>query len=140
MRAQPQQVVHYAGDFGKHHADVLRADRHINADQLFDCQAVGLLVGHHGHVVEPVHIGQRLDISFAFGELFSRAMQQADVRVGTLDDLAVQLQHQAQHAVRGRVLRPEIQRVVFYFSHGVCRLRRRLIQARRNDLHESRAA
>ena len=35
-------------------------------------------------------------------------MQQADVRVDPLDDLAVQLQDQAQHAVGRRVLRAEI--------------------------------
>jgi hypothetical protein len=36
-------------------------------------------------------------------------VQQADVRVGALDDLAVEFEHQAQHAVRGRMLRPEVQ-------------------------------
>ena len=35
-------------------------------------------------------------------------MQQPDMRIDALDDLAVELQHQAQHAVRGRMLRPEI--------------------------------
>jgi hypothetical protein len=47
-------------------------------------------------------------------------VQQADVRVGALDDLAVQFQHQAQHAVRGRVLRAEVQRVVLDLGHGQC--------------------
>ena len=32
------------------------------------------------------------------------------MRIDALDDLAVELQHQAQHAVRRRVLRPEIDR------------------------------
>jgi hypothetical protein len=52
------------------------------------------------------------------GQLFGGAVQQADVRVGALDDFAVQLQHQAQHAVRGRVLRAEVQGVVLDFCHG----------------------
>ena len=34
------------------------------------------------------------------------------MRIYALDDLAVQLHHEAQHAVRGRVLRAEIDRVV----------------------------
>ena len=38
-------------------------------------------------------------------------MQQPDMRVGTRDHLAVHLQHQAEHAVRGGMLRPEIQRM-----------------------------
>src|SRR3546814_17618440 len=44
-------------------------------------------------------------------------MQQADVRVGALYDFAVQFQHQSQHAVRGRMLGPKIECVVFNFSH-----------------------
>jgi hypothetical protein len=35
-------------------------------------------------------------------------MQQADMRIDALDDLAVELQHQAQHAVRRRMLRAEV--------------------------------
>ena len=45
-------------------------------------------------------------------------MQQADVRVGALDHLAVQLEHQAQHAVRRRMLRAEVQRVVADLGHS----------------------
>ena len=52
------------------------------------------------------------------GELLGGAVQQADVRIGALDHLAVELEHEAQHAVRGRVLRAEVQRVVLDVSHG----------------------
>jgi hypothetical protein len=44
-------------------------------------------------------------------------MQEADVRVGALDHLAVELEHQAQHAVGRRMLRPEIHRVVADLRH-----------------------
>ncbi len=117
MRAQPQQVVQQTRDFGVHHTDVLRAHRHVHTQQLFDGQAVGVLVGHHGHIVQPVHVRQGLDVGLAFGKLFSRTVQQPDVRVGTLDDLAIKLQHQAQNAMGSRMLWPEIERVVFDFSH-----------------------
>jgi hypothetical protein len=117
VRAQPHQVVQQARDLGEHHADVLRADRHVDAEQLLDRQAVGVLVGHHRHVVEPVHVGQRLDEGLALGELLGRAVEQPDVRVGTLDHLAVELEHEAQHTVRGRVLRAEVQRVVLDVGH-----------------------
>ena len=36
-----------------------------------------------------------------------------------LDDLAVHLEHQAQHAVRRRMLRPEVQREVADLSHVI---------------------
>ncbi|XNV46145.1 hypothetical protein ACL7B0_05960 [Bordetella pertussis] len=39
------------------------------------------------------------------------------MRVGALDDFAVELEDQAQHAVRGRVLRAEVERVVLDFCH-----------------------
>ena len=39
-------------------------------------------------------------------------MQQADVRIGALDDFAVELEHQAQHAVRRRMLRAKVHRVI----------------------------
>ena len=39
-------------------------------------------------------------------------MEQPDVRVGLDDVLAAQLEHQPQHPVRRRVLRPEVEREV----------------------------
>jgi hypothetical protein len=39
-------------------------------------------------------------------------MQKPDVRVGPLDDLAIQLEHEPQHAVRRWMLRPKIHRVI----------------------------
>ena len=39
------------------------------------------------------------------------------MRIGALDHLAVELQDQPQHAVRGRMLRAEIQCVAIIFDH-----------------------
>ena len=119
VRAQPHQVVEQARDLGEHHPDVLRANRHLDAHHFLDGQAVSMLVGHHRDVIESVHIGQRLDVGLAFGELFGGAVQQADMRISALDHLAVEFEHQAQNAVSGRMLRPKIERVVFDFSHVV---------------------
>jgi len=58
-----------------------------------------------------------LQVGAGFRQLLGAAVQQADVRVGALDHFAVQLQHQAQHAVRCRVLRTKIQGVVLKLSH-----------------------
>ena len=77
---------------------------------------VGVLVAHHRHVVEAVHVADRLVERLGLGQLLGAAMQQADVRIGTLHDFAVHLQDQAQHAVRGRMLRAEVQRVVADFG------------------------
>ena len=43
-------------------------------------------------------------------QLLGAAVQEADMRIGPLDHLAVHLEHEAQHAVRGRMLRAEVER------------------------------
>ena len=121
--AEPHQVVQDAGDLIEHHPDVLRPQRRLDAQQLFDRQHIAVLVAHHGHVVEPVHVADALIERLVLGELLGRPVQQTDMRVGTLDHLAIELEHQAQHTVRGRMLRPEVHRVVLDLRH------RRVLQA-----------
>ena len=51
-------------------------------------------------------------------EHFARAVElSGDVRIGPLDHFAVHLEHEAQHAVCSRVLRPEIHRETLDISH-----------------------
>ena len=89
----------------------------VMPEQPLDREHVAVLVAHHRHVVEPVHVADRLVERLALGELLGRAVQQADVRIGLLDDLAVDLEHEPQHAVRRRMLRPEVQREVLDLRH-----------------------
>jgi hypothetical protein len=44
-------------------------------------------------------------------------MQQPNVRIGFLDDLAVELEHEPKHAVCRGVLRAEVQREILDLSH-----------------------
>ena len=82
--------------------------RHFQAEQPLDRQAEGVLLVHRRDVVEPVEIGHRLQVGLVLDQLLGAAMEQADMRIDALDDLAVELQHEAQHAMRRRMLRPEI--------------------------------
>jgi hypothetical protein len=51
-------------------------------------------------------------------QFLGAAMQEADMRIDPLDHFAVKLEHQAQHAVRGRMYRPEIDgEVAFGLGH-----------------------
>ena len=50
-------------------------------------------------------------------ELDGEVIQKADMRIGALNDLAVHLEHQSQHAVRGRMLRPEVEREILDLRH-----------------------
>jgi hypothetical protein len=97
-----------SADLTVEHPDKLPPDRHLDAEQLFDGQAEGVLLIHRRNVVEPIEIGHVLQIGARLHQLLGAAMQQADVRIDAFDHFAVQLQHQAQHAVRGRVLRAEV--------------------------------
>lgn len=101
-----------AADLGIEHADELAAARHGHADEALDRERIGMLLVHRRDIVEPVEIGHGLEIGLGLDQLLGAAMQQADMRIDALDDLAVEFQHQAQHAVRGRVLRAEIDREV----------------------------
>jgi hypothetical protein len=51
------------------------------------------------------------------GELLGRPVQEPDVRVRALDHLAVELEHEPQHAVGRGMLGPEVHGVVADFSH-----------------------
>ena len=70
--------------------------------------AEGMLLVHRRDIVEPVEIADRLQIGLVLDQLLGAAMQQADMRIDALDNLAVEFQHQAQHAVGRRMLRAEI--------------------------------
>ncbi len=66
-------------------------------------------------VVEPVEIWDRLQIGLVFDQLLGAAMQKADMRIDTRHDLAVEIEDETQHAMRGGVLRSEIDRDLWIF-------------------------
>ena len=111
MRQQP-------ADLGIEHADELAAPRHCNLKELFRGETECVFLIHRRDIVEPVEIRDRLQIGFLLDQLLGTAMEQTDMRIDTLDHLAVEFQHQAQHAVRRRMLRPEIDRKVALCGGG----------------------
>ena len=93
-------------------ADVLGADRDLEAQQLLDREHEAVLHAHRRAIIEPVEIRQRLGVGLVLDQLLGAAVEQADMRIDALDDLAVELHDQAQHAVRRRMLRAEVDRVI----------------------------
>ncbi|OIQ66719.1 hypothetical protein GALL_517090 [mine drainage metagenome] len=118
VRPDPQQVVQQPRDLGKHDTDVLGTQGHLQAQHFLHSKTVALLIAHHRHVVESVHVRQGLQKSLGLCQLFGPPMQQAYVRVGPLDNLTVELQYQAQDTVRSRVLWTKVKGVVLYLSHS----------------------
>src|SRR6266436_2457190 len=96
-------------DLGIEDADELPALGNRDAKKPFGGQAERVFLVHGRDIVEPVEIGQRLQISLILDQLLGAAVQQADMRVDSLDNLAVKLKDEAKHAVGRRVLGPEVE-------------------------------
>ena len=118
LRRHIEQVVEHPADLAIQHAHIFAAPRHGDAGQLFSGHAEGVLLIHRRDVVEAVEIADALEIGLVLEQFLGAAVKQADMRIDALDNLAVQLQHQAQHAVRSRVLRTEIDREIAFGLAG----------------------
>ena len=108
LRGHVQQVVQDAPNLGIQHPDQRTPARHLNPGQLFDGQTPCVFLVHRRHIIQTVEIRQVLQIRPAFHQLFGATVQQADMRIAALDNLAVQLKHQTQNPVCRRVLRAEV--------------------------------
>ena len=109
VRAQPNLVAGDAAQLGQDDANVLRARRRFHVQQLLDRFAVAQPVGDRGDVIHAVDVGIEHGVGAVLGNLLHAAVQVADDALGAQNLLAVQLQDDAQHAVRGRVLRPHVE-------------------------------
>ena len=103
-----EEVGQQPADLVVEHADELGALGHLEAEQLLAGEAEGVLLVHRRHVVEAVEVADGLQIGLVLDQLLGAAVQQADVGVDAVDDLAVQLQDKAEHAMRCRVLGTEV--------------------------------
>ena len=112
VAAEVEHVVRDARQFRHQHADILRAQRHLEPHQFLDREHVAMLHAHRRAIIEPVEVRQRLGVGLIFDQFLGAAVEQADMRIDPLDDLAVQLHDQAQHAMRGGMLRAEVDRVI----------------------------
>ena len=77
-----------------------------------------MLVAHHRHIIQPIHVRQRLNIGLVFSQFFGGAMQQPHMGIGMLHDFAIQFENESQHPMRRRVLGAKINRVIADFRHG----------------------
>ena len=93
------------------HTDELAARRQlaVNAEQLLDRQRVSDVVSQRRQVIQPVGVRDELRISEVLRDLLVPAMQVTYFGPGPGNDLAVQFEDDAQHAVRGRVRGPHVQ-------------------------------
>ena len=119
LRGDVEEMREEPADLAIEHADELRAPRHREPEQLLRREAEGVLLVHRRDVIEPVEIRDRLQIGLVLDQLLGAAVQEADVRIDALDDLAVELHHEAQNPMRRRVLRPEVHGEVAEILRGL---------------------
>jgi hypothetical protein len=109
-RAQEDQVAVDPVQLGEQGADPLRPLRHLDADQLLDGAHVGQLIGEEAQVVHPRGVGDALPVRLLLEVLLEPGVHVADVGVQADHHLAVEGDDQPQHAVRRRVVGPEVDR------------------------------
>ena len=90
------------------HADPLGAARHLELEGLLRCHAERGLATEEGQVVHARHVRNRLPVRLLLDVLLDAGVDVADLALDADDDLAVERRHHAEHAVRRRVVRAEV--------------------------------
>ena len=102
------QVRRHPVQLGHQHADPGGARRQLDAEQRLGGQGEDQLVVQRREVVHPGHVGGALDVGQLLARLLHAGVQVADDRLGAQHRLAVELEHEAQHAVGRGVLGPHV--------------------------------
>ena len=109
-----------AGDaleLGAYHPQVHRVLRDLDPGQLLDGPDVCQVVGHAGHVVEPVGKGDDLYVRARLRQLLGAPVEVAEDGLDVDHDLAVEGDPQAEHAVGAGMLRSQVYRYRLSLYH-----------------------
>jgi hypothetical protein len=88
----------------------------FKVQQFFDGQRITKIVGQRIEVVDAIGQRHNLVIKLGLAGLLDAGVQIADLGIDADNDFAVDLQHQAQHAMGSRVLRPHVDDHVLVFG------------------------
>ena len=105
MRVDTLQLVHDG-------AYVLHALAHLQPQTLLDAHAECVSVLRGSEIVQTVGQGQCLRIGQALAHLLDAAVYVSAVYVELADDLAFERDAETEHAVRGRVLRADVDHIL----------------------------
>ena len=107
-RPEPDEMRVDAVELGHRHPRPGRAARHLDAEELLDREDVEELVRVEGDVVDARRVRDRLPPRLVLHVLLEPGVEVADDRADAGDRLAVEVDDQAQDAVRRGVVRPEV--------------------------------
>ena len=108
-RAKSHQVRGNARGFTANGAYRFSARRDFPAHQFFHGERVSHVVRKRREIIEPVSVRDKLVVLHVLGDFLVAAMQKTNVRSSLGNDLAIELEHQPQHAVRGRMRWPHVE-------------------------------
>ena len=107
---QPHEVGHDPVELEVDHAQVLRARRDLEVEQRLDRAAERHRVEVVREVVHPLDDRDDLPVALVLRGLLDAGVEVADDRLDVAHDLALERGQQAQHAVRRRVVRADVER------------------------------
>ena len=107
----------------RHHAQHLAPLRDLDAEQPLGAERERDVVAGRVQIILAVGPRDDLVVLAVLADLLEAAVQIADVRNAAHHRLAVELEHQAQHAVRRRMLRPDVDEHVLTLEIGLDRRR-----------------
>jgi hypothetical protein len=108
-RAERDHVAGDAVQLARDDAQVLGALRDLDVHQLLAGRGPALVREHRRDVVDAVGVRHVALVGATLADLLDGAVQVAHVGHGLADDLAVRLDDEAEHPVRGRVVRTHVQ-------------------------------
>ena len=79
LPADVAEMIEDARNLQEEHAHHLRTPRHANVEQLLDGKRVAVLRGHHGDIVQAIHV-ESLLVVLVLNQLLRSAVQQSNVR------------------------------------------------------------
>lgn len=105
-------MVQNSSNLSKQGTNVLGTVGDLNVEKLLNGEGKTLLVGHHRNVVQSIEVGESLKIGLVLDQLLGTSVEQTDVRVGTDDFFAIELENKSKHTVGSGMLGTKVDRVV----------------------------
>src|ERR1700722_7504087 len=119
--AQPDQVRIEAAQFSEQNAHPLGFFWYFKAEQFLDGERITEIVGQRIKIIDAIGQRDNLVIKLGLTGLLDAGVQISNFGINANNDLAVNLQHQAQNAMGSRVLRAHVDDHVLVFG-ALCRL------------------
>ena len=109
VRPEEQQMAGDAEHLRHHHPNHLHPVRHLNTGQFFCSQHIRQVVHHPTGVVNAIGVGNKAVPRLALGHFLGAPVVVANVWHAIDDFLTVQLQHDAESPMGGRVVGPQVE-------------------------------